>query len=367
MTRVGYRIDGPPGAPLLVLANSLGTTWRMWDPQVPALTARFRVLRYDHPGHGASPDAAAAGTMESLAMALLDLLDHLGEARASMCGLSLGGMVAMWIAIHAPSRVERLVLADTSAHLPPPHLWAERAALVRSSGTSAVYQGLLDRWFTRDFLDRRPDVAAMVAEMLALAVPQGYATCCEAIGGMDQTGDLGRITAPTLVITGAEDPVTPPATAFAIHERIPGSSLVILPGCAHLANIEQSDRFNAALVDHLADLDVERGRTLRRQVLGDAYVDRASATPNLALQDLITRYAWGEIWTRPGLDMATRSCITMAMLVALGRNDELALHIRGARRNGLTDQQISEVLLHAAIYCGVPAAISAFRVLDDCR
>ncbi len=365
MVAVAHRVDGPEGAPVLLLANSLGTTWDMWGPQIPALTARFRVVRYDHRGHGASPCEPGPYRIEDLAGDALGLLDRLGVERASVCGLSLGGMVAMWLAAHAPERVDRLVLCCTSPVLTPASQWAERAATVRADGVTGLLDALLGRWFTSRH-DRAGD-AALVTRMLAAVQPEGYAGCCEAIASMDLSADLAAIRAETLVVAGAEDPVVPPAAAVGVHERIAGSGLAVIAGAAHLANLEQPDRFTRVVLDHLAGTEVERGRRVRRQVLGDAHVDRAEAgtTPMTApFQDLITRYAWGEIWTRPGLDRATRSCVTIAMLVALGRFDELALHVRGARRNGVTEEEITEVLLHAAIYCGAPAANSAFAVAE---
>lgn len=360
-----HRIDGPTGAPVLLLGSSLGTTAEMWAPQVPMLAQRFRVVRYEHPGHGGAPNRPGATTIADLGADVVDLLDHLGVERASLAGVSLGGMVSMWVAAHAPERVDRLVLACTSAHLPPASAWEERAALVRREGTAPLRPVLLPRWFTVGFPETHADVVQAVAAMLTGADPEGYASCCEAIGAMDLRADLAAITAPTLVIAGADDPVTPPAAALGLQQSIAGSALVVLPGVAHLANLEQPDAFGAAMLDHLAGTAVERGRTTRRQVLGAAHVDRsaAGATPfNAPFLDFITRYAWGEIWTRPGLDRATRSCITLAMLTALGRFEELPLHVKGAVNIGLTHEQIAEVLLQAAVYAGVPAANSAFAV-----
>jgi 3-oxoadipate enol-lactonase / 4-carboxymuconolactone decarboxylase len=359
-----YRIDGPSTAPVLVLANSLGTTSAMWGPQLPVLSGRFRVVRYEHRGHGGTPAPPGPYTIEQLGGDVLDLLDAVGAERASLCGLSLGGMVAMWLAAHVPERVERLVLCGTAPQLPPASQWAERAATIRASTPSVLLDALMGRWFTPGFGQRRPDVAELVASMLGLAASEGYAGCCEAVGAMDQWNDLASIAAPTLIIAGAQDPVAPPAMALAMHQRIAGSSLVVLRA-AHLANIEQPERFTAAVVDHLAGPPVERGRQVRREVLGDAHVDRSEAAVTgftAPFHDLLTRYAWGDIWTRPGLDRATRSCITLAMLVALGRFDELALHVRAALRNGLSPDQIGEVLLQSAVYCGIPAANSAFAV-----
>jgi 3-oxoadipate enol-lactonase/4-carboxymuconolactone decarboxylase len=360
-----YVVDGPDGAPVVVLANSLGTSSALWARQVPHLAQHLRVVRYEHPGHGGSAAPPGPYTVADLGADLLELLDHLAVERASLCGVSLGGMVSMWAAAKHPERVERLVLAGTAACLPPAETWYERATAVRAQGTGFLLDTLLARWFTPGFTDRRPDVAAEVAAMLAAVDPEGYAACCEAIAVMDQRQALDAIVAPTLVIAGASDPVTPPATALGLHEAIAGSALRVLPDAAHLANIEQADQFTAAVLEHLLGLAADRGRRMRRAVLGDAHVDRSAAAATPFTQpfiELITRYAWGEIWTRPGLDRRTRSFITLAMLVALGRHDELALHVRAARRNGLTPDEIGEVLLHTAVYAGVPASNTALAI-----
>jgi 3-oxoadipate enol-lactonase/4-carboxymuconolactone decarboxylase len=236
---------------------------------------------------------------------------------------------------------------------------------VREDGPLSLLEVLLGRWFTSTFADRRPEWRDALAEMLGSADADGYARCCEAIALMDLRPDLARIEAPTLVLAGADDPVTPPATALELQQGIAGAALVVLPGASHLANLEQPEAFTAALVDHLVGPSLARGQIMRRAVLGDAHVERSEgrANPfNAPFLELITRVAWGDVWTRPGLDRRTRSAITVAMLVALGRFDELALHLRGARRNGLADDEISEILLQAAIYCGVPAANQAFAV-----
>jgi 3-oxoadipate enol-lactonase/4-carboxymuconolactone decarboxylase len=358
-----YRIDGPPDAPLLLLGPSLGTTADLWEPQLPALRARFRVVRYEHPGHGESTTTPLEGIAD-LGQGVLAIMDHLGADRASLAGLSLGGMVSMWVAAHAPERVGRLVLCCTSPHLPPPEAWRDRAALVRAQGTGPLLSLLAGRWFAvGDDID--PGLLELTGRMLATVDAEGYARCCEAIATMDQRPDLARITAPTLVIGGAVDPVCPPAMVLDLQAAIPGAGLTLIPGASHLANLDQPDRFTAAMIEHLSGGAVERGLAVRRAVLGDAHVDRALArtTPfTQPFQDLITRIAWGEVWTRPGLDRRTRSCITLAMLVALGRFDELAIHVRGARNNGLSADEIGEVLLQTAIYCGAPAANSAFAI-----
>jgi 3-oxoadipate enol-lactonase/4-carboxymuconolactone decarboxylase len=357
--RPQHTITGPAGAPVLVLAGSLGTTSAMWDLQLPSLTQRFRVVRVEHRGHAGAAVPPGRWTIADLGLDLVELLDHLAVERASLCGLSLGGMAAMWVAAHHPDRVDRLVLACTAAQLPPASSWIDRAATVRQSGTAVLVDTLISRWFTPE----NAAAGAPVAAMLAGVDPEGYARCCEAIAVMDLRADLARITAPTLVIAGSDDPVTPPSAMVDLQQAIARSALVVLPRAAHLANIEQPDRFTDAVLDHVTGRPIDRGRAIRQEVLGAAHVERSGRSPFTApFVDLITRYAWGEIWTRPGLDRRTRSAITLSMLVALGRFEELALHVRGARANGLSVDEIGEVLLHTAVYCGAPAANRAFEV-----
>ncbi|MGH9115322.1 MAG: carboxymuconolactone decarboxylase family protein, partial [Acidimicrobiales bacterium] len=233
-------------------------------------------------------------------------------------------------------------------------------------------EGSLGRWFTAGFPERRADVAELVRSMLGAARPEGYAGCCEAIAGMDQRESIRSISVPTAVLAGAEDPSTPPAVGLGIAEAVPGASLTVVAGAAHLATLEQPARVSSWLVDHLVGTPLQRGDAIRRAVLGDANVDRskgASSRVAASFTDYITRCAWGEVWARPGLDRRVRSCVTLGVLAALGRTEELVLHARGARRNGLTDEEIGEVLLHVAVYAGVPAANSAIatvrEALDD--
>ena len=207
--------------------------------------------------------------------------------------------------------------------------------------------------------------------MLAGTEPEGYALCCEAIGAMNQLDRLSTISAPTLVLSAELDPATPPEHGHTICSAIPGARIVVLPDAAHLANIEQPEAFNRAVVAHLTPEDavlddpLSRGQRVRREVLGDEHVARARArtTPFSAeFQSFITGYAWGGIWARPGLERRTRSAITIAMLVALGRDEELTLHLKAARRNGVSVDEIAEILLQTAVYCGVPAANHAFAL-----
>lgn len=342
---------------------------------MPAFTRAFRVLRYDQLGHGRSEVPPGPYTVELLGRELLALLDGLGIERFSFCGLSLGGAVGMWIGANAPERLNRLVLAGTSAYFGPPERWIERAALVRSEGMEPIADATMERWFTPAFGGTAPFRAGLVD-----TPREGYAACCDALRDWDARGFLGRIAAPTLVVVGSGDPATPPTDGQLIADGLPDAGLVVLPCAAHLLNVEQPKAFNRVVLAHLTVLgshfpiepegnrNYERGMKVRREVLGDAHVDAATegTTPFTAdLQDLITRYAWGEIWARPGLDRKTRSCITLTALVALGRDHELAMHVRAALRNGLTADEIKEVLLQSAVYCGVPAANSAFAIAQQ--
>jgi 3-oxoadipate enol-lactonase / 4-carboxymuconolactone decarboxylase len=361
-----HRLEGPEGAPVVMFANSLGTTLEMWDDQATSLGDRHRVLRFDTRGHGRSPVPPGPYTVDDLADDALELLDHLGIERVAFCGLSLGGAIGMTLALKAPERLERLVLCSTAMQFGPPEQWHDRAATVRSEGMDAVAPASIERWFTPDAPDA---VREKFDAMLRSADPDGYASCCEAIAALDLRGRLGGVRLPTLTIAATGDPVTPPTALAAIAAEIPGARSVVIDAARHIVNAEKPEFFTPALTEFL---DAGAGMHVRRAVLGDAHVDRAIAGTTeftADFQAFITRYAWGDIWTRPGLDRRMRSAITLTALIAGGHETELAMHVRAALRNGLTRDEIKEVLLQSAIYCGVPAANRAFavakRVLEE--
>jgi 3-oxoadipate enol-lactonase len=244
---LAFEASGPADAPVVVLGGSLGTTGAMWAPQVAALSGEFRVVAFDHRGHGASPAPPGPCAIDDLGKDVLALLDRLGVDRVHYAGLSLGGMVGMWLAAHAPERVDRLALLCTAAHLPPASGWHQRAATIRADGMAAIADAVVARWFTPGF---RPDVVASFTEMLVAIDPEGYAGCCEAIASMDLRPVLGSVSAPTLVIAGADDPATPPALAKTIVEGVRGAELVVLPDAAHLASVEQAGAVSALLQRH---------------------------------------------------------------------------------------------------------------------
>jgi len=244
MTAVHHTVDGPAGAPVVLLSNSLGTTLEMWDAQLPALTERYRVVRYDTRGHGRSPVPPGPYHIDDLVDDVLGLLDRLGIARVHFAGLSLGGMTGLRLAAREPDRVERLTVLCTSAHLPPASSWTGRAAVVRAHGTAAIGEAVLDRWFTPAYRDR-----AAARRMLESTPAEGYAGCCEAIAAMNLTADLPRITAPVLAIAGAGDPATPPGHLARIAAAVPYGRLLVIDGAAHLASMEQPAAVTDAILE----------------------------------------------------------------------------------------------------------------------
>jgi len=371
--RLHYELEGAEELPVLMLCNSLGTTLDMWAPQMPALLQHFRVLRYDTRGHGQSEVTPGDYSIAQLGADAVALLDHLGIERVAFCGLSMGGMTGMWLGVNNPERISRLVLCNTGAKIGDAATWKTRIDAVRTGGMSAIAPTVLDRWFTARYQRLSPGGVDKVRSMLLATAVDGYVGNCAAVRDMDQRAELARIATPTLVIAGTDDGSTPPELGREIAQSIPGARYVELDA-AHLSNWEQSGAFTAALLSFVLDGGLnerarfEAGLAVRRPVLGAEYVDRSLANRtavNAEFQDLITRYCWGEIWTRPGLTRHTRSLLTIAMTLAINRNDELRLHMRAARNNGVTRDEIKEVLLHAAIYCGVPAANSAFHIARE--
>jgi len=237
----------------VVLSNSLGATHEMWEPQVRALAERFRVVRYDTRGHGRSPVPDGPYSIDDLADDLVVLLDRLDIERAHLVGLSLGGMTCLRVAARNSSRVDRLGLLCTSALLSPSSSWQQRARSVRTSGTSAIAEAVVERWYTAEFRIAWPGRVAAAAEMISATPAEGYAGCCDAIARMDLTLDLSRISAPTLCLAGADDPATPPAHLELIAAGVQNGRCLVVPNAAHLANDEQPGIVNAALLEHLGN------------------------------------------------------------------------------------------------------------------
>jgi 3-oxoadipate enol-lactonase len=244
------RLDGPPQAPVLVLSNSLGTNLALWDEQMPALSARFRVLRYDTRGHGSSPVSPGAYSIAMLARDVLVLLDAFEIERAHFCGLSLGGMTGLWLGIHAAARIDRLVLANTAPQIGSTETWNTRIDNVRKGGMEAIADSVLERWLSAGFRARAPQAVSRVRAMLTTTPPDGYIACCGAIRDADLWPGVAGVRSPTLVIAGSRDAATPPADGKKMARRIAGARYVELDA-SHISNVEAADRFTAETVAFL--------------------------------------------------------------------------------------------------------------------
>jgi 3-oxoadipate enol-lactonase/4-carboxymuconolactone decarboxylase len=415
-----YRIDGPDDAPVLILGPSLGTTWHMWDRQIADLADQWRVFRFDLPGHGGAP-AEPATAVGELADRLLATLDQLGIQSFGYAGCSIAGAIGIELALRHPHRMASLALVAASPRFGTPDGFRQRGVIVRTNGMDPMARAAPERWFTQGFASAQPAIVEWAVQMVRTTDPGCYIAACEALAAFDARSDLGLVGVPTLVLVGSEDQVTGPAEARTLVAGIPDARLALVPGASHLAPVEQPAAVTDLLVRHfstawqdtlhaipvpptahtgthtgshmvggpaalamvapvaeLAPASPEQpqavagrpdpyhaGMKARREVLGDAHVDQVTAGDDDFtgdFQELITRYAWGEVWTREGLDRRTRSVVTLTALVAGGHLEELASHTRAALRNGLTPAEIREVLIHVAVYCGVPAAGSAFKV-----
>ena len=362
-----YRLDGADDKPVLVLSHSLGCDHSQWDAQTAALAPHFRILSYDTRGHGATEAPAGDYKIETLAQDVLALTNALQLEQFAFCGLSLGGMIGQWIAAHAPDKVTHLVLANTSPRFPDPSIMEARRKLVLEQGMAAIEAAVLSRFFLPSRVAANPIEVANERRVLRATDPEGYAGCCAAIRDMNQVASLCQIKAPTLIVCGDHDVSTP----FNNHgevlaQHIPHAQVVHLP-TAHLSNLEQPRSFNAALLNFLTTPNKD-GLAKRRAILGDAHVDRAIAntTPfTKDFQQLITDYAWGTIWQRPGLDDRTRRLLVLTATAALGRWEEFRLHLRTGLAHELEPCDLEEVLMQLAIYAGVPAANHGFHIASE--
>ncbi|GAA3377411.1 alpha/beta fold hydrolase [Streptomyces sannanensis] len=408
-----YRIDGPEDAPVLVIGPSLGTTGHMWDRQIPELAATWRILRFDLPGHGGAP-AYPATSISELADRLLATLDGLGVQRFGFAGCSIGGAIGADLVLRHPHRVASLALVAASPRFGTADDFRQRGVIVRTHGLDPIARTSPEQWFTPGFVAAQPAIVEWAVQMVRTTDPGCYIAACEALAAFDIRADLGRIGVPTLVLVGADDTITGPAEARTLVAGIPDARLALVPGASHLAPIEQPAAVTDLLVRHFSDAwhdtlgaipappappappvlpqpvmpvaeigpvhsappapapaghgrpdPYDTGMKLRREVLGNAHVDRAVEDADeftADFQELVTRYSWGEVWAREGLDRRTRSCVALTALVAGGHLDDLAVHTRAALRNGLTPGEIRELLLQTAVYCGMPAANAAFKV-----
>jgi 3-oxoadipate enol-lactonase/4-carboxymuconolactone decarboxylase len=362
-----YRLDGHDNWPILVLSHSLGCDHSMWDAQVDVLSSRFLVLRYDTRGHGATDTPTGNYNIEMLVADALGLLDALRIERFAWCGLSLGGMIGQKIAAKVPARLTNLILANTSPRMDPSALETRRRTVVEQ-GLKAIVDTVMGRFFMAETLAANPAAVAGIRRNFLATNPTGYAGCCAAIRDLDNVSLLGSIKSPTLIISGDHDPSTPWSGHGEVLARgIVNARVEHLP-TAHLSNIEKPRSFTAALLRFLTAQSqdtLSAGFERRRAVLGNGHVDNAVASTTeftRAFQEFITRYAWGTIWQRPGLDDRTRRLLVLAVTASLSRWDEFRMHLKAGLKHDLEPCDVEELLLQVAVYAGVPAANTGFHL-----
>ncbi len=382
-TRIFWRTDGDAAKPALLLSNSLGCDHAMWSPVMPMLLPHFYVIRYDVRGHGASDVPTATSENYNFAQLGRDALavaDAAGVKSFLFAGLSMGGGVGQWLGAHAAGRVIRLALLNTAAVFDAASFDA-RIALIRAGGMAVVTDVVMQR-FMGEGEPSQPahlrDRKATVRDTLLRLDPEGYIGCCVALRDISATGGLiaqnAAISVPTLVVSGEKDLSTTPEKGQALAASIKGAVYVELPGCAHLSSMQMPVELCNALLPFLLygspanalsdDARFERGIAERKHMLGAKYVeDRMKHSPAYAqpFQEFITRYAWGDLWQRPGLDERTRRIVVLATCIALGRWEEFVLHTRAGLANELDPAELREVIMQAAIYAGVPAANTAMK------
>jgi 3-oxoadipate enol-lactonase/4-carboxymuconolactone decarboxylase len=368
--KINYRIEGTPNSPVLIFSNSLGSEMMMWDRIVPYLLPYFRVLRYDTRGHGGSEGFITGNdaTIEQLGNDVLELMNELNIEIACFCGLSMGGLIGQWLGINHPDRFKKIVLSNTGAKIGNDKRWNDRIEIISKSGMNAIVDDTMERWFTDVFSVNNPESVAETKAMFLRSDIEGYSNCCKAIRDADFRENLSKLSVETLVITGDEDPVTNVEQAEYIVSKVPNAVLKLLPA-RHLSATELPKEYANMLIDFFVGGTVfEKGMHVRRSVLGNEHVNKANAMINDFngdFQNFISHYAWGEVWARPGLSKHNRSLITIAMLIALNRGAELKMHIKAAFNNSVSKDEIKEVIMQSALYCGLPAANEAIHTAEE--
>lgn len=374
-TTLKVREAGHGGPLTLVFVHPLGASDAVWEEVATAFIPRFRCVFVSLPGHGGAAPAEPGLSISSLAHALIErsLEDQWGDF---VCiGVSIGGAIALETALLAPAGLRATAIVCSAARIGAEESWRERAALVRKTGTGALIDQASKRWFAEGFSSKKPEVVGELMNNLLHCDDESYALHCEALASWDRRSDLQHISLPTLVISGELDVATTVDEGMAMSENIEDSFFASLPGVAHFCPVENPvdtagiiDRFlHAVLADQTSPRRTQGFQT-RRKVLGDAHVtgaQRHSGRYGSLFHDFITRYAWGGVWSRPGLDPRTRSIATLTALVSTGEHHELAMHIRAAQRHGLSNDEIAELFIHVSIYAGLPKSNQAFRVLAD--
>ncbi len=375
------KTEAASAAPPLVLINSLGTDFRIWDEFLEHLGHQGEILVYDKRGHGLSSVGRDQYSIELHMRDLAALMDCQSVKGAVICGVSVGGMIATALQATRPDLVRGLVLCDTGPRIGGAKMWQDRINTIENNGTKGIASEVMSRWFSADFLEKSPDAVKGYRNMIERTPQEGYVGTCGAIRDADLVDQVKKITVPTLCVVGGDDQSTPPELVADMAQLIPNAHFECIANCGHLPCIEQPELL-AGLVRKAIerchdDVQAEnagvvelyqQGMQTRRRVLGNEHVDAAETDKSsfdVSFQKLITEAAWGNVWSRDNWTLRERSIVTIALLAALGHQEEVAMHVRAARNTGATREDISEALLHTAIYAGVPAANSAIKTVKS--
>ena len=372
---IAYQDSGEAYLPALFMAHPLGMSRDVWDKICDQLHGYYRCIRWDLPGHGSSGVAADGVSAEMLAHDVLALADTLEIESFNFIGTSIGGVIGQSLCQIAPERLEQVWLTNTGAVIGTKAAWAERAENVRHLGLAEMAEGIVQRWFSPNFVKQNPETLQGWQVQLSRSDDESYAKLCEALAQVDNRDKLASYARNVALLAGSDDVSTPPATLEALQSAFSDAHLTVFAGVGHVPSIETPNQ----LVDYIqtnaaratvgqTGISYEQGLVQRKRILGDAHVEKASknaTTLDSPFQQFITRNAWGELWGDPSLTFQQRSMITTAILAALGRDGELGLHLRTAQRLGINEAQLRQVLMHVSIYAGVPAANHAFSLAKE--
>lgn len=372
---IAYQDSGETYLPALFMAHPLGMSRDVWDEVCDQLHGHYRCVRWDLPGHGSSGVAVDTLSVELLARDVLALADSLEIDSFSFMGTSIGGVIGQSLCRLAPQRLEQVWLTNTGAVIGTKAAWAERAGNVRRLGLTVMADTIVPRWFSAGYVKQNPEVLLGWQVQLSRSDAESYAKLCEVLAGVDNRGKLVGYTDSVTLIAGGDDVSTPITALEGLQGEFTAASLSVFAGVGHVPSIEAPK----LLVEHIqikagretigqTGISYEQGLVQRKRILGEAHVEKASknaTTLDNPFQQFITRNAWGELWGDPTLTVQQRSMITTGILAALGRDAELGLHLRTAKRLGINEDQLRQVLMHVSIYAGVPAANHAFVLAKD--
>lgn len=348
--------------------NSLGTDFRIWNDVVVDLKPYGNILRFDKQGHGLSSLSTETTSIADYANDVLGLMDALNIKKAVVIGLSIGGIIGQYLAVHHAERLEKLILSNTAPKIGTDESWNTRINKVKTEGIASITEGVMKVWFSQNFHQNRHNELLGYQNMLTNSPLDGYLTACAAIRDNDLRAGIPNIQTPTLCFAGSVDGSTPPELVKSMADAIPNAKYILVDGVGHIPCVEAPHIISKHIIEFVFDTPLslyELGMKTRRSVLGNAHVDRAEANKtdfDKDFQEYITNSAWGAVWSRPNLTKRERSMITIAVLATLGHDEEVAMHIRATKNTGATIADIKEVLLHISVYAGVPVSNIAYKI-----